>query len=68
MIKNVKSVIDIETESAWKIERRTRGVDIVTGPTSKPTQTWVLILTNKHGHRRFVPEHRIWEEFRPVES
>ncbi|HEY0868674.1 MAG TPA: hypothetical protein VGE01_14915 [Fimbriimonas sp.] len=67
MLKNTKSVIDIETEASWRIERRTRGADIVTGPNAKPTQTWVLILTNKEGHRRFVPEARIWEQYKPVE-
>ena len=66
MLKNVKNLVDLENESTWKIERRTRGAEIDTGPASKPMQTWVLILTNKQGHRRFVPEHRIWEQFRPA--
>ena len=67
MVKNHKSVIDLETQSHWKIERRTRGAEVDTG-SGKPMQTWVLVLTNRQGHRRFVHEHRIWEQFKPLDA
>jgi len=63
MLKNQSLIVDKETGVEWRVERRTRGQDIDNGPTSKPTQTWVLVLTNKQGHRRFVPEGRITEYF-----
>lgn len=67
MVKNHKNVIDLSNESRWKIERRTRGVDAV-DQTGKQTQTWVLVLTNQLGHKRFVHEHRIWEQYKPADA
>jgi hypothetical protein len=64
MLKNQSTVVDRETGVEWRVERRTRGRDVDNGPDNKPTQTWVLVLTNKLGHRRFVPEGRITEFFR----
>jgi hypothetical protein len=67
MLKNLSKVIELGTEEEWRVDRRTRGQDVENGPGSKPTQTWVLILSNKEGHRRFVPEGRVWEFYRPAD-
>lgn len=67
MIRNQTVLIEKENNSKWKVQRRTRGQDIVNGPYEKPTLTWVLVLENGTGERRFVPEGRIFE-FYDLES
>ncbi|MBN9504233.1 MAG: hypothetical protein BGO01_01865 [Armatimonadetes bacterium 55-13] len=67
MLKSLTKLIEKETEMEWRVDRRTRGKD-VENEKGKLTQTWVLILSNKEGHRQFVPEHRIWESFRLAEE
>ncbi len=64
MVKNQSKLIDIETQHEWKVERRTRGVDIDNGPRALPTQTWVLILVDPKGERRFVPETRVFDLYK----
>jgi len=64
MLKNLTKLIDIETNQEWRVDRRTRGEDIVAGPFAKPQQTWVFIMSNRNGERRFVAEGRVWEFFR----
>ncbi|HSI72059.1 MAG TPA: hypothetical protein VK934_02685 [Fimbriimonas sp.] len=64
MLKNQTKLIDLETEQEWLVDRRTRGQDIDNGPMGKPTQTWVLILKNRMGERRFVPEKRVFEMYK----
>jgi hypothetical protein len=63
MLKNQATVVDRETGVEWRVERRTRGKDIDNGATAKATQTWIYILTNREGHRRFVPQERMAEFF-----
>jgi hypothetical protein len=65
VIKNQTKLIDLETELEWKVDRRTRGIDIDNGPHKVPTQTWILILVNLRGERRFVPEKRVMDLYRP---
>jgi hypothetical protein len=68
MIKNSTKLIDIETNLEWRVDRRTRGEDIDNGPMGKPTQTWILILKNRMGERRFVPEKRVFEMYKLPET
>ena len=68
MLKSLTKLKDIETESEWRVERRTRGKDLEGHKGGKPIQTWILILSNPLGHRRFVPEARIWESYRLAEE
>lgn len=68
MLKNLTTVIDIQDNSDWRIDQRTRGRDIDNGPGTKPSQTWILVLSNKKGERRFVPEARFNEFFRLPET
>jgi hypothetical protein len=68
MIKNQTKLIDLETNLEWRVDRRTRGEDIDNGPFGKPTQTWILILKNKMGDRRFVPEKRVFEMYKLAEE
>lgn len=68
MLKNQTRLIDRETATEWRLDRRTRGEDVVVGGNAKPVQNWILILTNRQGHRRFVPEARVWEFFEPAEQ
>ena len=67
MLKNQTKIIEIESNTEWKVDRRTRGEDILNGPLGKPTQTWVLILVNRTGERRFIPEKRVWEWYKPID-
>lgn len=67
MNKNLKSLtklIEIETGTEWKVERRTRGKDAEGPDPSRPLQTWIIILSNAMGHRQFIPEERVWTLFR----
>ena len=66
MIKNSSRLIDLENNGEWRVDKRTRGHDIVTN--DRPVQTWVLILSNSKGERRFIPETRVWEWFKPHET
>lgn len=68
MLKNQTKVIDIETNQEWRVDRRTRGQDAPVGPGGKVQPTWVLILSNREGERRFIAEGRIWEFFKLPES
>jgi hypothetical protein len=65
MIKNQTKLIDLDTELVWNAQR-TRGVDIDNGPLERPTQTWILILTDSKGERRFIPEGRVFEWYRTI--
>jgi hypothetical protein len=67
MVKNLTRMIDIETEMEWRVDKRTRGHDRIV-PGSKPMATWVLILSNREGERRFIAEDRITEFFRLPET
>jgi len=64
MIRNQTTLIDKEDDAPWKVARRTRGQDIDNGALNKPTQTWILVLMNSKGERRFVPEARALEQYR----
>lgn len=64
MIRNQTTLIDNDTEVRWKVDRRTRGNDVDNGRFQKPTQTWILILLNSKGERRFVPEAKVLESYR----
>jgi len=68
MLKSLTKLKDLETETEWRVERRTRGKDLEALKGGKPIQTWILILANQLGHRRFVPEARIWEFYRLAEE
>ncbi|AIE84688.1 hypothetical protein [Fimbriimonas ginsengisoli] len=68
MLKNQSTVVCKETGTEWRIERRTRGQDRDGGPGGKPIQTWVFVLTNKLGHRRFVAQERMAEFFGTEEA
>ena len=68
MLKNQTKIIELEDNSEWRVDRRTRGEDIPNGPHGKPIQTWVLILKNRDGERRFVPEKRVWEWYKLPEQ
>ena len=68
MIKNNSKLVELETSVAWKVERRTRGADVDNGPHAEPTRTWILVLTNAQGGRRFVPEKRIFEQYSLVST
>lgn len=62
MLKNQTIVIDLETRGEWRVDARTKGPDHV-GADGKLAATWVVVLSNKQGERRFVPEHRFKEFF-----
>jgi hypothetical protein len=66
--KSTGKIVEIESGSEWTIKARTRGKDLPGTDPNRPTQTWILILANVHGHRKFVPEGRLWELFRKQES
>ena len=68
MLKSQSKLIDKEDNTEWRVDRRTRGQDLEGGQFDKPIQTWVLILTNRAGERRFIPEGRVWEWFRLPEA
>lgn len=68
MLKSLTKLTDIETETEWRVERRTRGKDLEGEKGGKPIQTWTLILSNRLGHRRFVAESRVWESYRLAEE
>jgi hypothetical protein len=63
MLKNNTRVIDLETNVEWRVDARTKGPDHVS-PEGKHTATWVVVLSNRAGERRFVPEQRVWEFFK----
>jgi hypothetical protein len=66
--KNSGKIIEIETGSEWTIKARTRGKDQPGTDPTRPLQTWILILSNAQGHRKFVPEGRLWELFKKSEA
>lgn len=71
MAINVKAstrLIEIETGTEWRVERRTRGKDADSGDPTRPLQTWIVILKNAMGHKQFVPEARLASLFRPYEA
>jgi hypothetical protein len=61
MLKNQTQIIDIETRGEWRVDARTKGPEVVKD--GKPVSTWVIVLSNRKGERRFVAEHRVWEFF-----
>jgi hypothetical protein len=63
-MKPTSVFIDLETEQPWTLVQRTRGADVDNGATKAPTPTWIMILTNPKGERRFVPEKRVLEWYR----
>lgn len=67
-LKSLTKLIEIETGKEWRVERRTRGKDAESADPSRPTQTWIIILSNPMGHKQFVPEERIWKLFRPIDA
>ena len=67
MLKNRTLVIDKETKTEWRVDARTKGQDIV-NPEGKLTSTWVVVLSNKKGERRFVAESRVWDFFQLPDS
>ncbi|MGV3617045.1 MAG: hypothetical protein ACO1SV_17095 [Fimbriimonas sp.] len=62
MLKNNTRVVDLETNVEWRVDARTKGPDHINAD-GKQTASWVIVLSNKAGERRFVPEHRVWEFF-----
>jgi hypothetical protein len=64
ILKKNDRFIDLENESEWTFDCRTRGPDIDNGPGIKPTMTWTCVLFNKTGERRFVPESKMATTFR----
>ncbi len=68
MLKSLTKLKETETNEEWRVERRTRGKDLENAKGGKPIQTWVLILSNSLGYRRFVPEARIWEFYKLAEE
>jgi hypothetical protein len=64
-IKSGDRVIENESGTDWKIERRTRGQDAISPDTSRPVMTWIVILSNDKGYRQFIPENKFWTLFRP---
>lgn len=62
MLKNQTRLIDIETRGEWRVNARTKGPDVT--KEGKTVATWVVVLSNRAGERRFVPEHRVQEFFK----
>ncbi|MEA2552293.1 MAG: hypothetical protein QOJ65_469, partial [Fimbriimonadaceae bacterium] len=61
-------LIELETESEWTFNCRTRGPDIPTPGDAKPAITWTCVLVNKKGERRFIPEQRMATFFKRRED
>ncbi len=66
MLKSQTKLIDRETSTEWRLDCRTRGRDVIVDGKPDPKQTWILVLVDRQGHRRFVPEARVWEFFEPL--
>jgi len=64
VLKKNDRLIDLETETEWVFNCKTRGPDISNGPDHKPTVTWTCVLQNKSGERRFIPEHKMAATFK----
>lgn len=63
MIKNLTRMIDLETGERWRVQKRTRGTPRQLSA-DEIQLTWVLVLVNKEGDRRFIAEERMLEFFR----
>ena len=57
-LKKNEQLIDLEDQSNWTFDCRTRGPD-GSGPDSKPIATWTYVLFNQKGERRFIPESKM---------
>lgn len=68
ILKKNDRFIDLENESEWTFDCKTRGPDISTGTDTKPTVTWTCVLFNKKGERRFIPESKMAATFKRRES
>jgi len=60
-LKKNDRLIDVETNSEWMFQCKTRGPDITID--SKPKATWTYVFHNSSGHRRFIPENKMAETF-----
>ena len=67
ILKKNDRLIDLETESEWVFNCKTRGPDIDNGA-AKPTTTWTCVLYNKKGERRFIPEAKMATTFKRREA
>jgi len=67
MMKKNDRFVDLENESEWTFNCRTRGPDIVKDG-GKPVVTWTCILFNAKGERRFIPETKMAETFKRREA
>jgi hypothetical protein len=68
LLKKNERLVELETEDIWVFHCKTRGPDIDNGPGLKPTATWICILSNKVGDRRFIPETKIGELYKRREA
>lgn len=68
LLKKNDRLIDIETESEWTFDCKTRGPDVPATAGGKPGVTWTYILKNRNGERRFVPESQLSTNYRRREG
>jgi|KBSMisStaDraftv2_1062788.scaffolds.fasta_scaffold3491442_2 hypothetical protein len=67
MLKKNDRLIEIENQTEWRFDSRTRGPDIPNGA-AKATVTWTCVLKNDKGERRFIPETKMSTLFERRES
>ena len=68
LLKKNDRLIDIETDTEWIFNCKTRGPDSSNGPDNKPSVTWTCVLYNKAGERRFIPETKMASMFKRRET
>jgi hypothetical protein len=68
LLKKNDRLIDIETDTEWVFNCKTRGPDASNGPDNKPSVTWTCVLYNKAGERRFIPESKMGSMFKRRET
>lgn len=68
LLKKNDRLIDIETDTEWVFNCKTRGPDVSNGPDNKPSVTWTCVLYNKTGERRFIPESKMASMFKRRET
>ena len=66
-IKKNDRLGDVNNESEWTFDCKTRGPDRM-GHGNKPAVTWTCVLHNKFGERRFIPESKMDETFKKREA
>ena len=67
-IKKNDPFIEIESQTEWRFECKTRGPDVNMGKDAKPKPTWTYVFYNNSGHKRFIPEQVMEQTFKRKEA